>query len=302
MEKVKNIGFLRLVSKILPLKTKLNFLIKDYIIGSKKIVIPYGYNYAIVTTPEVIAESTLNHLIFEGARYLPEYELLHTIKQKLDNEFIWVDVGANIGTLIWQLADKCKYVHAFEPMPRLNNIIQNSAEYNQFEKLILYNKAVGCTPGSVLMMDNDNSSVLDGNSTQEGINIEITTLDIELQNVEKIDFIKIDVEGFELEVLKGAVGQLHKHKPLLLVELHPRFLKNYGVDYMAVLDFLEQHNYTIHYYSFLEEARLSRVSRFFSRYFPHRGKRFRNRETFIQDVETIPAKLSYHLFCEYKRV
>jgi FkbM family methyltransferase len=297
---VNNIGLLRLVSRILPLKYKLNGLIKKYLQSKYLLVIPYINKYAIVVKADTVAESTISNLIFEGGRYLPEYQLLQQIKATLPNNYVYVDAGANMGTIIWQLADGCGHIYAFEPIPKLHRIIDQSAQYNAFHKLSLFDKAVGSKPGRVQMVDNDNSSVLNDAAVGDGLSIEVTTLDIGLVDIAEIDFIKIDVEGFEWEVLQGAVNILNKHKPKLLVELHPIFLKNYGIDYRKVLDLLEQQGYSIAYHSFLEETRMGRIERFLSRYSSNSGKQFNTRQAFIDDVETLPAKLSYHLYCEHK--
>lgn len=296
---VKNINSLRLIARLFPIKYKLNNLIGKYLESQKALAIPYIKNYYIVIKPNLVASSTISNLMFEGVNYLPEYKLLKKIVIKIPKDYVYVDVGANIGTMIWQLADRCGHIYAFEPMPKLNTIIKDSAVYNKFDKLTLYNTAVGSKAGKVQMVDNDNSSVLSGASVTDGITIEVTTLDTELKSINKIDFIKIDVEGFEWEVLKGAVDTIQKHKPALLVELHPIFLKNYGLDFRSVISFLEDHNYKISYYSFLEETRMGRVARLLSRYLPNRGRHFGTKEEFIKDVETLPAKLSYHLYCEY---
>jgi FkbM family methyltransferase len=297
---VSNIKSLRLISRLLPIKYKLNGLIRRYLNTPDQLVIPYVLDYSIVVHPESVADSTISNLIFEGGSYLPEYKLFQKIKANLPANYIAVDVGANMGTIIWQLADKCGHIYAFEPMPKLVDIITESAAYNRFNKLTLSNKAVGSKPGKVQMVDNDNSSVLNNASVGTGITIDVTTLDITLAEVEKIDFVKIDVEGFEWEVLQGAIETLKKHKPLMLIELHPVYLKKYGINYTVIIDFLEQHNYRISYYSFLEETRMSRLSRLLSRYFPNNGKHFDSKTSFIEDVTILPAKLSYHLYCEYQ--
>ena len=297
---VKNIAFLRFISKLLPLKSKLNFLIRKYLDGGNSLVIPYIRNYAVVVEPGSIATSTINNLVFEGGSYLPEYHLFRQIRSKLRPGYVCVDVGANIGTIIWQLAENSGHIYAFEPMPKLRDIIQSSAVYNQFTRLSLYNKAVGSEQGFVQMVDNENSSVVKGDASGTGLTIEVVALDDVLMDVPNIDFLKIDVEGFELDVLKGARNLLAKYKPILLVELHPFFLKNYGIDFNEVILFLEENNYTIYYYSFLEEIRMGRINRFLTRYFPHKGKRFQSKEAFAKDIEILPAKLSYHLYCEYR--
>jgi hypothetical protein len=58
------------------------------------------------------------------------------------------------------------------------------------------------------------------------------------------DLIKIDVEGFELEVLKGAEGLLSNKKPALVIEIHPRQLELSGGNEAALFEFLESYEYS----------------------------------------------------------
>jgi FkbM family methyltransferase len=289
---------MRLIARILPLKYKLNGLIRKYLNCKGKLIIPYINGYSIVVEPDDVAESTISNLIFEGATYLPEYELLQSLIKSLPKNFTAIDVGANIGTVVWQLAQKAGRLYAFEPMPQLAAIINDSAAYNQFTKLHLYTKAAGSKAGFVQMVDNENSSVINSTCDEIGVTIEVTTLDMEFSDYDRIDFIKVDVEGFEWEVLQGAVDILKKHRPILLIELHTFFLKNFNVDYKTVIDFLEQKGYEISYYSFLEETRMGRLTRLLSRYLPSKGKKFNSKDAFIKDVETIPYKMVYHIYCK----
>src|SRR5690606_5486658 len=104
-------------------------------------------------------------------------------------------------------------------------------------KITLIKKAIGDTPGEVQMLDNNNSSVVDGAASEEKIDIEVSTLDTELRNMHAIDFIKNDVEGYEMHVLKGAAEIIKKHRPVFLVEVHPGYLQNYGMDHSSVIAF-----------------------------------------------------------------
>ena len=77
----------------------------------------------------------------------------------------------------------------------------------------------------------------------------------------KIDFIKIDVEGYELDVLKGLKSQIKNFKPLLLVEIEKRHNKNY----LKVFKFLNNYNYNVYYLTEknkLEEIPIKSIDRF----------------------------------------
>lgn len=122
-----------------------------------------------------------------------------------------------------------------------------------------------------------------------------------LNDRQQIDFIKIDVEGFELNVLKGCVETIKKHAPLLLIELHPTFILQYGDNLIDVVDYVERLNYDITYYSFTEERRMSAVMRVVNRWLGNTGKVYRSKSSFLDDLSKEPALLSYHLLCKRRQ-
>jgi FkbM family methyltransferase len=72
----------------------------------------------------------------------------------------------------------------------------------------------------------------------------VTTLDEEVRELDLVPtFVKIDVEGAELEVLKGAAHVLSRHRPRLLLSLHPRRLAQAGLDCDAVRQWLTARDY-----------------------------------------------------------
>lgn len=298
--RINNIAFYRLVARLLPLKNKLNFLIRKFTNNSSELVIPYYKDFAICIVPNRGNTDTLSDLIFEGARYLPEYSLANRIKEELPSSFTYVDIGSNIGTTIWLFADKASRVLAFEPIPHLYNTIESSIRQNGTKNVLLRKKAIGERSGTIFMHNNDNSSVLTIGAGQEAIEAIVSTLDDEMKAETRIDLIKIDVEGFELEVLNGAKASIDKFRPKILLELHPGFIKSYGHTIYEVINFLNERNYRIDYYSFLNSLRLPKILRVLKRLAPERGKRFNGLEEFENDLKHPIHLSSYHLYCEPK--
>lgn len=288
---------IRLISGIFPLKHKLNFLIRRYLGKGTSLAIAYCDDKFICTTVSDDNRSTTEDLILMGVNGLPEYSLISKIKPLLPDGMVVIDVGGNIGTFLWQFERKSSSIIVFEPIPALNKVIQQSVIYNNSNKVRLISKAVGDTPGNVKMLNNNNSSVVSGEAGADMLNIEITTLDKELAACERIDLIKIDVEGYEVNVLRGAREVILKHKPVILVEVHPVYLENYDLHHKDVIGLLESYGYIIRYFSFLEEQRMNKFQRIISRWGGNKGVEFTDKNAFLADVDKEPPLSSYHFYC-----
>lgn len=159
--------------------------------------------------------------------YTGTYEMgtLDIIDRFLPEGGTFVDVGANIGLMSLFAALKAGEegsVIAFEPHRETHAIAQHNIEINNFENFItLIPKGVGAQKEERRLYDNWSvnrgaASLVKGDDTQKGEVIQIATLDQELED-RLVDVLKIDVEGYELEALKGAVKLLQRPKPPVLI-------------------------------------------------------------------------------------
>lgn len=295
---IHNISFLRAIAQILPLKKKLHFLASKQLYATQKLVIPYTNNYSIITPVNNGNRGTISELIFEGVKSQPEYTLISYLQGHLADNIVMIDIGGNIGSFTCQFLSKASMVYIFEPIPRLYQVIQDSLEYNKIKNVQLIKKALGNTETNVTMFDNNNSSIVVTTGGDPTIQIKVTTLDNELGDLKKVDFVKVDVEGFEMHVLQGSEQLISKFHPTILLELHPLFIESYGYTIYNVIDWLEQHNYKIKYFSFLEENRQNKVQRIINRWKKNPGILFEDKDQFLQDVAKKPPLTSYHLLCE----
>jgi FkbM family methyltransferase len=87
------------------------------------------------------------------------------------------------------------------------------------------------------------------------------TLDalVAVHGLERVDLIKIDVEGHELQVLAGAVETLKRFRPRMLIEVFEETLRHHGASVEAVMAFLEAHGYALNEFS--ESGELVPLSR-----------------------------------------
>jgi FkbM family methyltransferase len=113
-------------------------------------------------------------------------------------------------------------VITFEALPRNCDIIEKNIMQNRLQNVTLERKAVGAEIGKVIIYDLSNSSVALSN---QGLEVDLTCLD----DYEHLNptILKVDVEGFEVQVLQGAKNILSK-RPKLAIEIHTERLSLYG--------------------------------------------------------------------------
>ncbi len=190
-----------------------------------------------------------------------EIEELRYLTDKLPNDSVILDVGANIGLFSLVLASKSKNinVHAFEPIQLNAKLIAVSKQINHLENLTINQTCVGASDGFVefsVSTDSAYSSMIDSGRKKESekINCPVCKLDtyVKAANIQKIDFIKIDVEGAEKLVLSGAQALLthQKLRPnLLMLELYDLNLKQYATSVNDIVQLMNEYGYSAYYLS-----------------------------------------------------
>ena len=126
------------------------------------------------------------------------------------------------------VGDKGKVV-VFEALPRNCDVFAKNIELNGLKNVILERKAVGAMDGQIRIDGVSDSTVI---FSSQGIEVEMTHLDAYAHL--KPTFVKVDVEGFEYQVLQGAQNILSE-RPKLVVELHTDKLSKYRASLEDVL-------------------------------------------------------------------
>ena len=198
-------------------------------------------------------------------KYFPDnyekenFEFLLATVQKGD---VVLDIGAHIGlfaAIASQAVGSGGKVFAFEPSPTTYSLLSKTMTINNATGIIkTYQQAVGSQQGKTTFFisndqaDNSNSLVnYKEDRPLHGIDINVTTIDffVSEQQLSKVDFVKIDVEGAEFDAIKGAVNTFKKFKPVCILAIHPEPIIAKGDTVEDMYDFIQQMNYTILYHN-----------------------------------------------------
>lgn len=143
-----------------------------------------------------------------------------------------LDVGAHIGTWSHMLAQCFRQVKAWEPVPEHAECFRENKPADNVE---FYQCALSNRTAHLEMAIRPPVSLKARVKTNEpeGFWVPATKLD-DCEINAPVDFIKIDVEGFELQVIEGGEETIRAHKPLMFVEQKPGNTKRYGLELEAI--------------------------------------------------------------------
>ena len=143
---------------------------------------------------------------------------------KLNNIFegTVLDIGANIGNHSLFFSDYFRDIHSYEPNPIAFEVLKINSKL--VTNIQCYNFGLSSLNKESSIIINENNiggSKIDKNLLSTGIDITLKKLDdINNNNFNKINLIKIDVEGHELDVLIGAKNTIKQHSPIIIFEQH----------------------------------------------------------------------------------
>lgn len=186
---------------------------------------------------------------------LPEYYEMKFVKKIIRNQDVVIDVGSNLGSYALIAASSIGegHVYALEPSRRVYKDLVVNIKLNGFEKNIsTFNIAAADGQALVGFTDSPRPELSHVSYNIKGGNrkVKATSLDkfVDFHAVKKIRLLKIDVEGYEYKVLKGASGILRRGAvDYLLIELNQdsRF---YKASPTKSLDLLKGFGYEIYYF------------------------------------------------------
>jgi len=222
--------------------TKFIALHSEYKSPSKRMINQDGINY------QLDISNLVDWYIYFGFKE-PEKDRLFSMISK--GQTI-IDVGANIGDMTLnfaKIAGDNGLVIAFEPFPPMFSKLTQNIALNSFKNIVTQNLGLA-NATSVLEMEepsegNPGMNRITSNSSKNTTQISVVRLDdfLKKSNIQEIHIIKIDVEGYEHEVLKGAQEILTHQRPLLFIELDDANLRDQGSSAQQLIQLLESLNY-----------------------------------------------------------
>ena len=189
-----------------------------------------------------------------------EPELVNLIDRFVDRNRDVIDVGANIGLISTCFASRISQssrVLAIEPVPGAIRLLRNNLRRNNcLHKVVIFEGMAGQSSGTgeietIPGMEEYSSAVgihhaKANNRTRRTLTVPVETLDnlAALHNL-SCGFLKIDTEGFELDVLEGANAVLDMHRPVIFSEASDKLMGPGGRSVRQLVQFLMEHNYHV---------------------------------------------------------
>jgi FkbM family methyltransferase len=176
-----------------------------------------------------------------------EPDTVGAIRRHVGAGMTTVDVGAHIGYMALVLGECVGpggKVHAIEPSDGTFERLSANLALNSWLQIIPHQVAVGSQEADLVEMRLPRGYPIArrgrGTPSQR---VTVRTLDALLAHESRVDFIKTDTDGYEHEVLRGAMETIEKHHPMILFELAPDHLRRNGCEPEALFQLLAEHGY-----------------------------------------------------------
>lgn len=171
-----------------------------------------------------------------------------------------LDIGGNIGYYVFlerQLVGDTGKIITIEPSLRNFNYLKKNIHLQKFTNILTYNFACSDKDGKVNLLTREKSNgckvipdgtIIPNSSLGTTTEVNARKLDnlINELKLNRIDFVRMDVEGYELYIIKGMIELLKKYRPTIHIELHKRQLGSSGT--LEFFEIMKNLNYDVQYY------------------------------------------------------
>jgi FkbM family methyltransferase len=224
------------ISKIEILDNKVIMTFRDS--GVKLLCIPGDKRIACL--------DAINFKSYEEEELMMQYKLIQ------DNDVV-IDIGGNYGWYCLHIAKKFpnSKVYTFEPIPNTYNNLQFNINLNKIINIIPINSGLSDNIGEFTFFCDPNltvnASLNNVNDNPNAIkivcNVDVLDNFVKERGINKVDFIKCDIEGAEIFALKGSINIIQEQKPKLFVEMLRKWTKKFDYHPNEIIDLLKNIGY-----------------------------------------------------------
>ncbi len=181
-----------------------------------------------------------------------EFNETNLIKKVIKTDWTVIDVGANFGWYSMHFAHlvgKNGKIFSFEPVPETYEELNSNIKLNSFQNIKAFNLALGNKDGAISFgvanFDGGSGASSEFLNYSKRIQTNMRKLDdiIKEEKINKVDFIKLDIEGGELNMLKGSEQLLKRFRPKILIEIVDMHCQRFGHSPLDVYNFLINKGY-----------------------------------------------------------
>lgn len=189
-----------------------------------------------------------------------EKNVINAIKKFLKPGFTAIDAGANIGThalIMAKAVGNSGKILAFEPHPESAERLKANINLNNFSNIEVLESALSDKSGKMTLFsyedglsDHGTASLYDLPRLQKkGTEIPVSTIDVvtEEENLERLDFIKIDTRGSDFPIILGARESIKKFSPLIIFEYNRENWSHSNSKWEEAKMFFDENNYGLYF-------------------------------------------------------
>lgn len=178
----------------------------------------------------------------------------HGLARRAHQGGVFFDIGASSGIIsaLFCSANVQNRVYAFEPSPMLCQRMEEVRQLNDFgDRMQIEQVAVGEKPGEMEMLIDPWGGFVQTQRFENSMWTEPERIQVRIESIADAsarlrvvpDYIKLDIEGFEYEAVKGSREFLARHHPAIFVELHLGYLRQRNLAPASVVEMLQTCGY-----------------------------------------------------------
>jgi FkbM family methyltransferase len=180
------------------------------------------------------------------------------IKGKIRANTTVIDIGCNIGEFSLQVCKECEdnaldvTLISIDPNPYIIELFENNLKLNTFSRasIVIKKIAISNTNNQAVFSFDDRKSGggrLDS-SHENKLSVDVVRLDdlVKTEQIDRIGYVKIDVEGFDGHVLDGAKETIRQFRPICYIEVTPKWLERNGFSASYIYDYFQALSYVIY--------------------------------------------------------